>query len=75
MVTRSLRGGQVLFNGKPKTVEVLEGSKPPSQILTGGVVQLGGLAPGDYTLEVTVTDKLRKKDKGISRQEVDIIVD
>jgi VWFA-related protein len=75
MVTRILRGGQVLFNGQPKSVEVLEGSKLPSQILTGGVVQLGGLAPGDYTLEVTVTDKLRKKEKGLARQEVDITVD
>jgi VWFA-related protein len=75
MVTRVSRGGRVLFNGQPKSVEVLEGSTPPSRIITGGVIQLGGLAPGDYTLEVTVTDKLRKKDKGVSRQELDFTVE
>lgn len=75
MVTRILSGGRVVFNGQPKPVELLEGSAPPARILTGGVMRLADLAPGDYTLEVTVTDKLRKKDGAVARQEVDFSVE
>jgi len=60
MTTRIYRAGQPVFSGKPKPVEMIEGSAPPSRIITGGVLQLASLAPDDYTLEVTIVDKNRK---------------
>lgn len=74
--SRVLRNGQVVFASQPKPVEVLEGSNPPLKIFTGSILQLAGLVPDDYTLEVIVTDKLRKKDSnGVVRQEIDFSVE
>jgi len=73
---RILSGGRAMFTGKFRPVEITEGSTPPSRILAGGVLQLGSLAPNEYTLEVTVRDKLRKKDKSsVVRQEIDFTVE
>ena len=72
------RNGEVVFAGKPRPVEVLQGSTPPARILTGNVIQLTGLPPDEYILEVVVTDTLRKKEgkkEGVSvRQEIDFRV-
>lgn len=74
--SRILKDGQAVFTGQPKPVEVLEGSAPPARILTGGIMQLSGLKPDDYTLEITVTDKLRKKGSGgVLRQEIEFRVE
>ena len=74
--TRLLRNGQVVYAGKPKPVEVLEGSNPPSRIFTGSILQLAALPPDDYILEVTITDKLRKKDNSATaRQEIDFSIE
>ncbi len=75
MMTRILKGDRVVFNGQLKPVEILEGSDPPSRIITGGIIQLSGLAPDDYTLEVTIVDKLRKKEDALARQEIDFSVE
>ncbi|HWP43597.1 MAG TPA: VWA domain-containing protein [Blastocatellia bacterium] len=75
MTTRILKAGRVVYDGKSKPVEVLEGSAPPSRIITGGVMQLGQIEPGDYTLEVIVIDKLRKQEAAVSRQEIDFVVE
>jgi hypothetical protein len=63
MTTRIMRNGQVVFSGKPKPVEVLEGSQLPGRIITGGIMQLASLQPDEYTLEVTIVDKGRKNTK------------
>lgn len=75
IATRVLSRGRGVFAGQFKPVEVLEGSNPPARIVTGGVIQLSGLAPGEYILEVTVVDKLRKKEGSLARQEIDFYVD
>jgi VWFA-related protein len=72
--TRILKNGQVVFAGRPKPVEVLQGSNLPSRVITGGIFQLAQLAPDDYVLEVTVVDKLRKKDN-VTRQEIDFSIE
>jgi hypothetical protein len=46
----------------------------PSKIITGGVITLLKLVPDDYTLEVTVRDKRRKKDN-VVRTEMDFSVE
>jgi len=65
MRTRILKGSKVIFNGGPKPVMAAEGSTPPSRIVTGGVIKLLSLAPDDYTIEVTVIDRLRKKENSV----------
>lgn len=75
ITTRILSRSRVVFDGQPKAVEILEGSSPPGRIVTGGLVQLGGLAPGEYVLEVTVKDLLRNKEGAFARQEIDFYVE
>jgi VWFA-related protein len=75
MRIRVLKGAKVVFSGPPRAVQAGAGSAPPARIVAGGGLQLRALAPGDYTLELTVIDKLRKKDsKSIARQEIDFSV-
>jgi hypothetical protein len=74
MRTRVLKGNQVVFTSELRPVVPSEGSVVPSKIITGGVITLGKLAPDDYTLEVTVRDKRRKKDN-VVRTEMDFSVE
>jgi hypothetical protein len=73
--TRILKGPAVIFNGALRPVQMGEGSAPPSRIVTGGTLQLGSLAPGDYTLEVTIVDKHGEKGSNHARQEIDFSVE
>ena len=74
--TRVLRAGKAVYSGQRRPVQILEGSQVPSRILTGGVLQLGAMPPDDYTLEVTVFDRSRKKDsRAVARQEIDFSVE
>jgi len=73
MATRILRNGVPIFKGQLKPVEAIEGSAPPARIHTGGIMQLSSLAPGDYVLEITIVDRLRKTG-GTVRQEIDFTV-
>lgn len=76
MRTRILKGSKVIYNGGPKPVVAAEGSMPPSRIVTGGVIKLLSLAPDDYTIEVTVVDRLRKKkEDNVIRREMDFSVE
>jgi hypothetical protein len=74
MRTRVFKGNQVVFSGQLRPVVPSEGSVAPSKIITGGVITLLKLAPDDYTLEVTVRDKRRKKDN-VVRTEMDFSVE
>ena len=75
MRVRIMLGAKALYTGQPRPIQILEGSSPPSRILTGGVMTAGQLAPDDYTLEVTVIDKLAKKGtRRTARQDVDFTV-
>ena len=74
MRTRVLKGNQVVFNGDLRPVQMAQGSAPPTRIVTGGEIKLLNLAPDDYTLQVTVRDKLRKRGN-IVRTEMDFSVE
>ena len=74
MRTRILKGRKVIFNGGPKPVVAAEGSTP-GRIVTGEVIKLLSLAPDDYTIEVTVRDKMRKKEDSLIRREMDFTVE
>src|SRR5215467_14315121 len=76
MRTRVMQGGRAIYAGQTRPVHPLTESTPPKRILAGGTLTLGQLVPGDYTLEVTVTDKLRKKEsRAVVRQEIDFSVE
>src|SRR5215471_16213525 len=76
MRTRVMQGGRAIYTSQNRPVQPLVESTPPRRIITGGTLTLGQLVPGDYTLEVTVTDKLRKKEsRAVVRQEIDFSVE
>jgi VWFA-related protein len=74
MRARVLRGSQVVFKGEFKPVEVAAESKAPAAIVTSRSFQLGNLPPDEYTLEVTVVDRRRKKE-ALVRQETDFTIE
>jgi VWFA-related protein len=76
MRSRIMQGGRAVFSGQPRPVRPLAESTPPKRIISGGTLTLGQLAPGDYTLEVTVNDKLRKKEsRAFVKQEIDFSIE
>jgi VWFA-related protein len=77
MRTRILKGLKVIFPGPAIPVQALQGSTPPKRIVTGAALSVGSaLTAGDYVLEVTVTDKLAKKEKrSVTKQEIDFTVE
>lgn len=75
MRTRILRGNKVVYAGGLRPVVAGEGSALPFRIVTGGVIKLASLAPDEYTIEVTVADKLRKKENSVIRREMDFSVE
>ncbi|MEW6210446.1 MAG: VWA domain-containing protein [Acidobacteriota bacterium] len=73
---RVLRGLKAVFEGPARPLQILDGSAPPQRIITGGIIQLGDLPSDDYTLEVTIIDKLqRKESRRVVRQEIDFSVE
>lgn len=71
---RVLKGDRAIYTGELRPVEMAKASAPPARVVTAGVIKLAGLDPGDYWLEVTLRDKLRKKDN-IARAEMDFSVE
>jgi hypothetical protein len=75
MQTRILRGSKVVYRGVLGPLVAAQGSTS-NRVITGGVIKLLKLQPNDYTLEVTIRDKLRAKEKqGVVRQEMDFSVE
>jgi hypothetical protein len=68
--TRLFRDGQQVYAGTPSAMNS-EG-QPDAQHLVGvGHVQFGQAPPGDYMLQVIVTDKLAKEKYRIAVQSMD----
>lgn len=74
MRTRVLRGSEVIFKGTLRPIQPPTDGTPPSRLIIGGTFQMKSLEPDEYTLEITVIDKLRKKD-ALVRQEIDFTVE
>lgn len=66
VVTRILRNGETIFQGKPATVTFTEGDNPTLRAAMG-TVRLGKLEPGPYILQLTVTDRLAKSARSTMR--------
>lgn len=59
--TRLFRDGQQVYEGKPNPLP-MNGQQDPKRLVAGGTMKLGAqIAPGDYVLQVTVTDRLAKE--------------
>jgi VWFA-related protein len=76
MSVRIMKGRQLKYSSPFKAVQALEGSTQPSRIITGGSMLLQNLAPGDYTFEIIVKDKLEKKQsRAVVHQEIDFTIE
>jgi VWFA-related protein len=61
------RGGQRVYAGSPTPLDT-NGQRDPRRIVVGGRLQLGeGMEPGDYVLQVVVTDAARQKPVALSQ--------
>jgi VWFA-related protein len=59
--TRLFRDGKQVVAGKPTALDTTAGSSDPQRVMAGGRMSLGrDMTPGQYVLQVIVTDKLAK---------------
>jgi hypothetical protein len=71
--TRLFHDGEEIFTGKPAPVST-DGQQNPQRLVGGGRIQLTQLTPGDYVLQVIVTDKLADAKDRIAAQSMDFEV-
>ena len=72
--TRIYRDGTLIYEGKPM-VPSLTGEVASGRLLAGGHMVLAeGMSPGDYLMQVTVTDKLAKQKYQSASQAIDFEV-
>jgi VWFA-related protein len=72
--TRLFRDGQEVYKGAPKAMESGP-AEDPKRLVGGGRMQLGEkITPGDYVLQVIVTDKLAKGKYAMAAQSMDFEV-
>ena len=72
--TRLFRDGQQVYEGKVNPL-AMNGQQDPKRLVAGGTMKLGTqIAPGDYVLQVTVTDKLAKEKYRTATQWMDFEV-
>jgi VWFA-related protein len=72
--TRLFRDGQEVYKGTPKAME-MGAADDPKRLVGGGRMQLGDkITPGDYVLQVIVTDKLAKEKYRMATQSMDFEV-
>lgn len=70
---RLYRDGEVVFDGKPSTLNT-EAEKDAKNVAVGGRLQLTKIDPGDYVLQIIVYDSLRKDKNRIAAQSIDFEV-
>jgi len=69
--TRLFRDGQEVYPGSPKPLPAAP-ADDPTRLVGGGRMQLGAnIQPGDYVLQVVVTDKLAKEKYQVATQSMD----
>jgi hypothetical protein len=73
-LTRIYRNGKLLFTGAPNR-NLEKSVRDPNYLVGGGVLRLGGaIPPGEYLLQVAVTDEKASKKKSQFAQWVDFEV-
>jgi VWFA-related protein len=72
--TRLFRDGQQVYEGKPMALPT-PNQPDPKRLIGGGAMRLlNGMKPGDYVLQVIVTDKLAKDKFQVATQSMDFEV-
>ena len=72
--TRLFRDGQQIYDGKPIPLQTIA-QQDPKHLVGAGAMRLGAnIQPGDYVLQVIVTDKLGEKQRTAS-QSIDFEVE
>jgi hypothetical protein len=72
--TRLFRDGETVYEGKPGPLPPAD-QPDPKNMIGGGRMRLGEkIVPGDYVLQVIVTDKLAKEKHGVATQAMDFEV-
>ena len=72
--SRLFREGKQIYAGNPVPLN-MTGQTDFKRLAPGGTVQLRGkMIPGDYVLQLIVTDKLAKEKYGVVSQSVDFEV-
>jgi hypothetical protein len=71
--TRLFRDGEEVYAGAPMPLDT-GAQQNPQRLFGGGRLQLAQFAPGDYVLQVIVTDKLASEKNRIAAQSMDFEV-
>jgi VWFA-related protein len=72
--SRLFREGQQIFSGNPMPLNIT-GQTDFKRLIAGGTIHLGGkMIPGDYVLQLIVTDKSAKQKYGVASESVDFEV-
>jgi VWFA-related protein len=70
--TRLFRDGEQVVAGKPTALDTAAGASDPQHVMAGGRISLGrDMTPGQYVLQVIVTDKLAKSKFNTVTQSMD----
>lgn len=73
--TRLFKDGQQIYEGKPTPLPSEAPQGDSKHMIGGGRMKLGDrIAPGDYVLQVIVTDKLAKEKFRVATQSMDFEV-
>jgi hypothetical protein len=75
--TRLFKDGEQIYAGKPTALpSASPPQEDPSHMIGGGRLRLGAkITPGDYVLQVIVTDKLAKEKYGTATQSMDFEIE
>ena len=69
--TRLFREGKLFFTGRVQPIN-LGNQSDPKRLAAGGGLQLGSeMAPGEYILQIVVTDPLAKEKYRVATQWID----
>jgi VWFA-related protein len=69
--TRIFHDGKQIYEGKPMPLD-LKGQTDPKHLVAAGAMKLGeGMQPGDYVLQIIVTDKLAREKYATAAQSMD----
>jgi VWFA-related protein len=70
---RLFRDGQQIYASMPSTLSA-EKQPNPKRLIGAGQMQLTQVPPGDYVMQIVITDKLRKEKQQVATQSIDFQV-
>jgi VWFA-related protein len=71
---RLFRDGQQIYASMPSSLNAAKQANP-KRLIGAGQMHLTQVPPGDYVLQIVITDKLRKEKQQVATQSIDFQVD